>query len=259
MMMPGKPRTPRRSDLVAVDEPGGAAGEGRPASWVFISLAVIWLSSPALLSPAAGQYLAVFTDGRVLSVTGASLLDDRTVRLELPGGGRLELPARRLEAVVEALVEPEPDSEPAPTPPCTADWDDQPLPETTPFAAEIQAAARAAGLHPWLVAAVVEAESRFDPWAVSRVGARGLMQLMPSVWIPARLHNPHDVKGNLRVGTAHLKRLYDRFGELSLALAAYNAGPTTVARYGGVPPFRETRAYLRHILSRFCPGESGGL
>jgi soluble lytic murein transglycosylase-like protein len=80
------------------------------------------------------------------------------------------------------------------------------------------------------------------------------MQLMPSVWIPAGLVDPHEVKGNLRVGSSYLKLLHERFGELALALAAYNAGPTTVERYGGVPPYRETRAFLRRIFSRFCPG-----
>jgi len=203
-------------------------------------------------SVAAAQYLAVFVDGRVLPVAAAGLLDERTVRLELAGGGWVDVPASRLEAVVEAYVEPEPET--LPESPCTAGWEDHSLPPGTPFAAEIEAAARAAGLHPWLVAAVVEAESRFDPRAVSRVGARGLMQLMPSVWIPAGLVDPHEVKGNLRVGSSYLKLLHERFGELALALAAYNAGPTTVERYGGVPPYRETRAFLRRIFSRFCPG-----
>lgn len=202
-------------------------------------------------TPAAGQYLAVFVDGRVLPVVGASLHDERTVRLALPGEGYLDIPAARLEAVVEAYVEPE--GEPIPPPPCRVDWEEQALPEGTPFGREIEAAAKAAGVHPWLVAAVVEAESRFDPWAVSRVGARGLMQLMPAVWIPAGLVNPHHVQDNLRVGSAYLKRLADRFGNLPLALAAYNAGPSTVERYGGVPPYRETRNYVRRIVARFCP------
>ncbi len=219
--------------------------------WGWLPAGVLVVGSWLAANAAAAQYLAVFEDGRVLPVAGASLLDERTIRLELATGGWLDLPAGRLEAVVEAVVEPEP--EPLPALACTPGWEDHPLPAGTPFAAEIEAAARAAGLHPWLLAAVVEAESRFDPRAVSRVGARGLMQLMPSVWIPAGLANPHEVKGNLRVGSAYLKRLAERFGELSLALAAYNAGPTTVERHGGVPPYRETRAYVRRILSRFCP------
>lgn len=237
----------------------GRSARVRPAGWSGRFAAGVFVFASWLLAhAAAAQYLAVFADGRVLPVAGASLLDERTVRLELPGDGRLDVPASRLEAVVEAFVEPDP--APLPEPACTAGWEDHPLPEGTPFAGEIEAAARSAGLHPWLLAAVVEAESRFDPQAVSRVGARGLMQLMPSVWIPAGLASPHEVKGNLRVGSAYLKRLNDRFGELALALAAYNAGPTTVERYGGVPPYRETRAYLRRVLSRFCPEvESEGL
>lgn len=224
-----------------------ARGARRRLAAATLALAA-WLGANA----AAAQYLAVFVDGRVLPVAGASLIDQRTVRLELASGGWLDVSASRLEAVVEAYVEPEPEALPQPA--CTPGWEDHPLPEGTPFAAEIQAAARAAGLHPWLVAAVVEAESRFDPRAVSRVGARGLMQLMPSVWIPAGLADPHEVQGNLRVGSSYLKRLHEHFGDLALALAAYNAGPTTVERHGGVPPYRETRAFLRRILSRFCPG-----
>lgn len=225
----------------------------RPVSGCrFLAAGVIIFGSWLTASAAAAQYLAVFVDGRVLPVMGASLLNERTIRLELSDEGRLEIPATRLEAVVEAFVEP--DEAPLPQP-CTAGWEDHPLPKGTPFAGEIEAAARAAGLHPWLVAAMVEAESRFDPRAVSRVGARGLMQLMPAVWVPAGLANPHEVAGNLRVGAAYLKYLNERFGDLALALAAYNAGPTTVERLGGVPPYRETRDFVRRILSRFCPEE----
>lgn len=230
---------------------GTLRSAGAGGRWLAAGVGVLlpWLAASA----AVAQYLAVFVDGRVLPVAGASLLDERTIRLELPGDGRLDIPAGRLEAVVEAFVEP--DEAPLPQP-CTARWEEHPLPRGTPFAAEIEAAARAAGLHPWLVAAVVEAESRFDPRAVSRAGARGLMQLMPAVWVPAGLANPHEVTGNLRTGSAYLTYLNERFGDLALALAAYNAGPTTVERFGGVPPYRETRAFVRRILSRFCPEEA---
>lgn len=234
--MPKAPRGKLRSPAAGVGQLGAVVLAG-------------WL----LASPLGAQYLAVFVDGRVLPVAGASLRGEQTVRLVFPGDGWMDVPAARLEAVVEAVLAPEPEPAPQPPPTCSAFWEDQPLPEGTPFAAEIAAAAKAADLHPWLLAAVVEAESRFDPRAVSRVGARGLMQLMPSVWIPAGLRNPHEVKGNLRVGSTYLKRLWERFGELSLALAAYNAGPRLVERHGGVPPFQETRAYVRRILARFCP------
>jgi soluble lytic murein transglycosylase-like protein len=200
---------------------------------------------------ASAQYLAVFVDGRVLPVAGARLVNEGTVRLEMSDGGAVEVPAARLERLVESATDPKP--EPVAEPPCKAGWENQALPDGTPYAAEIERAARRAGLHPWLVAAVVEAESHYDRWAVSPVGARGLMQLMPSVWLPAGAADPHDVRTNLRLGCAYLKSLIARFGDLDLALAAYNAGPTTVERYGGVPPYRETRHYVNRIIGRFCP------
>jgi soluble lytic murein transglycosylase-like protein len=186
-----------------------------------------------------------------MPVTAARLVGRDRIRLELKSGGVAELPLTRIESVIEDAVEPEP--EPVPAPACPHGWAEQPLPEATPYRREITAASRAAGLHPWLVAAVVEAESRYDRLAVSRAGARGLMQLMPAVWTDGGIRDPHNAKANLRVGCAHLKGLLARFGDLPLALAAYNAGPVVVERHQGMPPYRETRAFVRRVLSRFCP------
>jgi len=102
-----------------------------------------------------------------------------------------------------------------------------------------------------LVASVVEVESTFKPSAGSNKGAVGLMQLLPrTAGISAkRLTNPAE---NLDAGAAYLGQLIDRFdGDLSLALAAYNAGPTNVQRYKGVPPFPETQAYVQKVLSKY--------
>jgi soluble lytic murein transglycosylase-like protein len=202
------------------------------------------------------QYLAVFTDGRVLAVGAARLLDGDRIRLELKSGGVLVVPLARLESVIEDAVEAAPESVPPPA--CPPGYRDQPLPEATPYRREIVTASRKADLHPWLVAAVVEAESRYDRWAVSRVGARGLMQLMPAVWTDGGIADPHNVKANLRVGCAHLRALITRYQELPLALAAYNAGPAVVDRAGGMPPYRETREFVRRVLSSFCPVDSPG-
>jgi soluble lytic murein transglycosylase-like protein len=204
-----------------------------------------------LAVPAEAQYLAVFSDGRVLQVKAANLVGTEQIRLELKSGGAVQVPLTRLESVIEDVVEAAP--EPLPPPPCPPQFADQPLPEATPYRSEILAASRAAGLHPWLVAAVVEAESKYDRWAVSRAGARGLMQLMPAVWTDGGIRDPHNAQANLRVGCAHLKALLKRFGDLPLALAAYNAGPVVVERHQGMPPYRETRAFVRRVLSRYCP------
>ena len=109
------------------------------------------------------------------------------------------------------------------------------------------------GLDPRLVAAVVQAESAFDHLAVSPRGAVGLMQLMPATAAGLAVDDPYDPDQNLRGGTAYLRRLLDRYGgDLELALAAYNAGPEAVDRYGGVPPYRETRDYVRRVLRLFA-------
>ncbi len=195
--------------------------------------------------------LAVFVDGRVLKVDDAVLEDDSIV-LTLPGGGTLTVPATRIDRVVADEVGtnlPEPDASS-----CSPAWADEPLPTGLPFRAEITAAARSANLHPWLLAALVQQESAFDPRAASRAGARGLTQLMPAAAADHGVDNVWDPVENLRGGAAHLRALLDRFGSLTLALAAYNAGAATVDRAAGVPPYRETREFVRRITARFCPG-----
>jgi soluble lytic murein transglycosylase-like protein len=121
----------------------------------------------------------------------------------------------------------------------------------TEFDEIIAAEARATGLNPVLVRAVIEAESAFNPRAVSRVGAMGLMQLMPGTARDLGVIDPFDPAQNIRGGAAYLRSLLDRFdGSVELALAAYNAGPGAVERYDGVPPYRETRNYVAKLSNR---------
>jgi len=104
---------------------------------------------------------------------------------------------------------------------------------------------------PILVAAIVEAESEFNPRAVSRRGARGLMQLMPGTASSLKVSDTFDPYENIEGGVRHLRQLMDRYhGNLPLVLAAYNAGEQAVTVYGGVPPYRETRRYISRILRR---------
>ncbi len=103
-----------------------------------------------------------------------------------------------------------------------------------------------------LVTSLIQVESDFDPRAVSRRGALGLMQLMPATARRLGVESPFDPEQNLRAGVRELRRLIDRYGgDLVLALAAYNAGEGAVNRYGGVPPYSETRDYIDRILSLY--------
>lgn len=218
-----------------------------------IALAALVILVVTTMTAPAEAKLAVFVDGRVLKVDDARLEGDRIV-LDLKGGGTLRVAAVRIAQVIaDEVVDPTPSQLPAESA-CPAAWTEEELPEATPFREAIAEAAREADLHPWLVAAVVQTESAFDPNAVSRVGAAGLMQLMPSAAADREVDDVLDPVENLRGGAAHLRIMLDRFESLTLALAAYNAGAATVEKYAGVPPYAETRNYVRKVLELFCPG-----
>lgn len=119
-----------------------------------------------------------------------------------------------------------------------------------PFSDLIMSAARDHGVSANLVAAVVKAESGFNPLAQSYAGAKGLMQLMEGTARSLGVSNIFDPAQNIRAGVSFLSSLLRRYnGDLKLALAAYNAGPGAVERYGGVPPYKETRDYVSKVLT----------
>jgi len=123
--------------------------------------------------------------------------------------------------------------------------------EVTTIDEHIKEVADRYGVRADLVAAVIEAESEFNPRAVSRRGARGLMQLMPKTAATLGVDDPFDPKANIDAGVRHLRAMMDRFdNNIPLALAAYNAGEVAVIKHRGVPPYRETRAYVKRILKR---------
>jgi len=116
----------------------------------------------------------------------------------------------------------------------------------------VEEAARSHGLDPRLVDLVIRMESGYNPRAVSPKGARGVMQLMPMTANMYGAANVFDPLQNIRAGVRYLKDLFQRFNsDVSLALAAYNAGPEAVEKHGGVPPFDETRSYVRAILMAY--------
>jgi len=103
-----------------------------------------------------------------------------------------------------------------------------------------------------LLKAIIKAESDFDPLAVSKKGASGLMQIMPQNFEPLGIQDPFDPWQNINAGARYFKQMYDRFhGKLSLSLAAYNAGPTAVDRYKTIPPYEETEEYVRRVLKYY--------
>lgn len=115
----------------------------------------------------------------------------------------------------------------------------------------IEEEARRANLDPLIIEIIVKHESAFNPTATSGVGAQGLMQLMPETAADLGCKNAYDPVQNVAAGTRYFADLYRQFGDLSLALAAYNAGPGNVSSFGGVPPFGETQNYVASIAGEY--------
>ena len=207
----------------------------------------------ALAAPARAD-LVVLTSGRVMSASSVVLTED-TATIRLRSGG--EVTCDR-----SLVVRVDPDETPWIDPAGAAAADetgDAETGEATPAAVrtvEIPAAYRAIitqlaeahGVDARLIHAVISVESAYQPRARSRKGARGLMQLMPATARQYGVRNAYKESANLEAGVRHLKTLLDRFA-VREAVAAYNAGEAAVRRFGGVPPFRETRAYVERVLS----------
>jgi soluble lytic murein transglycosylase len=126
------------------------------------------------------------------------------------------------------------------------------LPSPSRYDAVIAEAARRHGVSPHLLKALIKVESDFNPRAVSRSGALGLMQIMPENLEALRVQDPFNPWENIMGGTRYLMQMLQRFdGRLHLALAAYNAGPTIVERYNRVPPIRETEEYVEKVMKYY--------
>jgi hypothetical protein len=185
---------------------------------------------------------AVMRSGARFHITGYEV-SGAVVRLHLAGGA--------VEVAADDILrfEPEEVFQAAPAKPVIA--------LNGPYAELIRVAAAKYTLDPLLLANVMAAESNFNPRAVSRKNAQGLMQLMPETSSRLMVKNPFDPAQNIDAGAAYLKQMLNRFeGNVELALAAYNAGPDRVIQYGGIPPFRETQDYVRRITARVNQGTS---
>jgi membrane-bound lytic murein transglycosylase B len=203
-------------------------------------------------SSVASAEIVFMTSGGTLSVKGHTTNGD-TVTLTLRTGGTVTCDKFLIAKIVPDEV-PHPDPLPPASlqmPAVTAQQGGRgaQLRETA-YADLIAVAADTYGVDPILVQALIQVESNYQPRARSSKGAMGLMQLMPSVAREYKVKNAYDPATNIDAGVRKLKSLIDGMkGDLSLALAAYNAGEAAVARFGGVPPYRETRSYVSRILS----------
>jgi hypothetical protein len=189
------------------------------------------------LSGVARAELVFLNTGRTLTVR-AHRFEGELVVLSLRGGGEIVCAASSIERIApDEVAIPDlerPDREPPPHAP-------------VPYGELIDGAAARAGIDPRLVRAVIQVESAYQASARSRKGAMGLMQLMPDTARRYSVADPYDPGSNVDAGARHLKTLLDRF-ELSLALAAYNAGESAVERYRGIPPYPETQNYVLQVM-----------
>ena len=184
-----------------------------------------------LAAPALRAEYVVLRSGQRLTVTGYQLIEDK-YRLQMKGGF-VEVAA---DEVVS--IEPEDTFAPEPAKPVVA----------APYRELVEAAAARHGVDADLITSVIAVESNFDPKAVSRKNAHGLMQLLPETAARFGVKNIDDPQENIDGGTQYLRELLERYKhDLVLTLAAYNAGPERVQQYGRVPPFAETISYVRRV------------
>ncbi len=222
------------------------------------SLSLFFISYSLFLLPSdARADIVVFKNGRTMSVKSC-LLEAETATMRLRDGGEVTFPASIVARVDPDEVPFDSPDEREDTPVRLAQ--DRPPEQirelvsdsalaARPYADLISTIAATHQLDARLVHAVIEQESNYQARARSKKGARGLMQLMPETARQYGVRNSYDPKANLEAGMRHLKGLLSRL-DLPIALAAYNAGEGTVRRYGGLPPYPETQAYVRNILRR---------
>jgi soluble lytic murein transglycosylase-like protein len=207
---------------------------------ITVSLTVFGLMAAS--APAHAE-LVFFTTGRTLSVKAART-DGDSVVLKLRSGGEVVC-----ERSVIARIEPDEVPYPEPEPEVHATVDAAPV-TSAPYDALIERLATQQNVPAKLVKAVITVESNYQERARSRKGAMGLMQLMPETARRYAVADPYEASSNIEGGIKYLRFLLDQF-DLKLALAAYNAGEAAVRRFGGIPPYPETRQYVDRVLEKF--------
>ncbi|MFB3853651.1 MAG: lytic transglycosylase domain-containing protein [Vicinamibacterales bacterium] len=211
---------------------------GRRAGAAF----AVWAMAALAPTPASAE-LVFLTTGRSISVK-AHRVEGGDIVLLLRGGGEVTCPAGMVERIApDEVPYMEPGLPPGASRAAAALGFEVP-PE---YAGMIERAAATHGVDPALIKALIHIESRYQPRARSPRGAMGLMQLMPATARDLSVNDPYDPEMNIDGGVRHLRSLLDRF-DIPLALAAYNAGQSAVEQHQGIPPYPETRAYVRNVM-----------
>ncbi|HEV2196487.1 MAG TPA: lytic transglycosylase domain-containing protein [Candidatus Acidoferrum sp.] len=202
-----------------------------------------------LFTPSARAEYIVLQSGLRLHVTGYQLMGEK-YRLQLQGGwmdvSTADVVKIEPEEVFQPIVQPQVAA------PATAATANQP-----PYQEFVVAAASRYGVDAELISSVMEVESHFNPKAISAKNARGLMQLLPETAARLGVKDIFDPKENIDAGTHYLHDLLQLYNnDLTLALAAYNAGPDKVQKYGNVPPYRETQSYVKQVQKKYQKNKS---
>ena len=202
--------------------------------------AALLLSLVVLAAPTLRAEYVVLRSGQRLRVTGYQLLGDK-YRLQMAGGV--------VEIAAEDVVAIEPEDSFAPLPAKAI--------VKPPYRELVEAAAARYNVDADLITSVIAVESNFDPKALSRKNARGLMQLLPETAARLGVQDIYDPQENIDAGTRYLRELLEKYNnDLTLALAAYNAGTDRVEQYGRVPPFTETLSYVRRVKRSYDKSKS---
>jgi hypothetical protein len=203
---------------------------------VRVTRVILFLLALAAFAAGARADYFVLRSGARLNVTAYQLVGER-YRIQMNGG------SAEIAAADVVAIEPEEIFIPAPRMPLTQ----------APYGDMIQSAAKKYSVDADLIFSVIAAESNFNPRVISRRGARGLMQLLPATGTRFGVKDIFDPAQNIDAGTQYLRDLMARYqGDLVLTLAAYNAGPGAVQRYGRVPPYNETISYVRAIRNTYA-------
>lgn len=218
----------------------------KPSQTVLLAICALLL---LLSAPSARAEYIVLQSGLRLHVTGYQLLGEK-YRLQLQGGWMDVSTADVVKIEPEEVFEPI--AQPPAVTPTQATAANQP-----PYHEFVLASASRYGVDAELISSVMEVESHFNPKAVSAKNARGLMQLLPETAARLGVKDIFDPKENIDAGTHYLHDLLQLYNnDLTLALAAYNAGPDKVQKYGNVPPYRETQSYVKQVQKKYQKNKS---